>query len=279
MPLWKGYLREVFSTFWKALERTDTLVIAMFILSGIASAWLRINPEHPSWTIALAIFLTSFFVLLVKMPYRLYVRQRAMIDALTERLTPKIRLSFHRDEEGLTRTPFTRSRTLPIAHTQQTITEEFPVTCVRLRAAALSDTTVTGCRAFLTKLQRESPDGRTVSEILLPHSVSLRQGQPFEVYPNVIHAFDILWCSSENNKLVVPECTWPLNLRELFEQTGTYHFTIMLNAEGGSSNSITLAIGWPGQWDKITRAKWGDPRIEPRPHAARYQSKIMIARA
>ena len=252
MTLWKDYLREVLRTFWQALERTDTLVITMFIVSGIASVWLGSIPEHPSWKIAFAIFLVSLFVLLVKMPYCLYVQQRTAILVLTERLTPKIRLSFHPDEEGLTQTPFTRPRTLPMGTLQETLADEFLVTCVRVRVEALTDTPVLGCRAFLTKLQRESPDGKTVSEIPLPHSVSLGEGRSFEVYPKVIHTFDILWCFAEVNKLQIPECTWPSPLRKIFDETGTYRFTILLNVEGGSSNSITIAIGWPGQWDKIT---------------------------
>ena len=104
MDFWKDYLREVFRTFWQALERTDTLVIAVLIAAGIGSVWLGSNPEHPSWKIAFAIFLVSLFVLLGKMPYRLYAQQRATIQSLNQRLTPKISLSFHPDEEGLART-------------------------------------------------------------------------------------------------------------------------------------------------------------------------------
>ena len=124
-------------------------------------------------------------------------------------------------------------------------------TYVRIRAEALSETTVTGCKAFLTRLQREGADGKTVSDIALPHGVSLRGAQPFDVHPQVVHTVDFLMCSSQNNKTAIPESSWPLALRDIFDEPGTYHFTITLNAED-ISDSITVAVGWPGQWDRIT---------------------------
>lgn len=58
---WKDYLREVFKAFWRALERTDTLVIFVFIISGIIiSAVLGGQADHPSWKVAFAIFIVSF---------------------------------------------------------------------------------------------------------------------------------------------------------------------------------------------------------------------------
>ena len=111
MHFWKDYLRQVFWTFWHALALTDTLVIGTFIVAGILAAFgfFGGHAEHPAWWIALAIFLVSLLVLLVIMPYRLYAEQRATIDLLNERLTPKIRISFHHDAEGLQQTPITIS--------------------------------------------------------------------------------------------------------------------------------------------------------------------------
>jgi hypothetical protein len=83
---WSDSLRHVFKAFWRALERTDTLVVGLLILGGVGSLWFGGHAEHPSWQIALAIFLASLFVLLVKMPYRLYAEQRATIDSLNQRL-------------------------------------------------------------------------------------------------------------------------------------------------------------------------------------------------
>ena len=85
-PFWQDYLYEVFKAFWRAFERTDTLVIVLLILSGLGSLWFGGHADHPSWQIAFAIFLVSLFVLLIKMPYRLYAEQRAKIDSLTQRL-------------------------------------------------------------------------------------------------------------------------------------------------------------------------------------------------
>jgi hypothetical protein len=90
-----------------------------------------------------------------------------------------------------------------------------------------------------------------LSDIALPHGVGLKGSEPFDLHPNVISTADFLMCTSENNKMVVPESNWPLSLRNIFDETGTYHFTITVNG-GGISESITVAVGWPGQWDRIT---------------------------
>jgi hypothetical protein len=248
MGFWRDYLREVFTAFWHALERTDTLIVFVFIAAGISSLWLGGHAEPPSWQIALMIFLGSFFVLLVRLPYRLYAEQRATIHSLKRRLAPKIKLSFHPEAEGVVQTPITVSH--GVFGSPQIVTQEFNATYVRIRVEALSETTLTGCKAFLTKLHRERVDGKTVSEIVLPHSINLKAGQPFDVHPGVLHTIDFLACSSENNILVVPQSDWPNSLRATFQETGTYHFAITVIASG-IGDSITVAVGWSGQWNKI----------------------------
>jgi hypothetical protein len=92
---WKDYLRELLRVCWRALERTDTLVILAFITSGIVSLGLGTHHEHPSWQISFTIFLVSLFFLLAKMPYKLYKEQRITINRLREGLTPRIKIFIH----------------------------------------------------------------------------------------------------------------------------------------------------------------------------------------
>ena len=87
MNFWKDYLGEVLKAFWEALAVTDTLVIGVLIVAGIGSVWLGGHAEHPSWQIAFSILLISLVLLLVRMPYRLYAEQRALIGSLNQRLT------------------------------------------------------------------------------------------------------------------------------------------------------------------------------------------------
>jgi hypothetical protein len=89
MNFWKDYLRQVFPAFWHALAITDTLVIGVFILAGISAAAFGLfggHGEHPAWWIALAIFLVSLLVLLIRIPYRLYAQQRTTINTLNDKL-------------------------------------------------------------------------------------------------------------------------------------------------------------------------------------------------
>jgi hypothetical protein len=92
---WKDYLRELLAVCWRALKRTDTLVIFTFIASGIISLWLGTHPEHPSWQVSFTIFLASLFLLLAKMPYKIYIEHRMTINSLRERLIPRIKIFVH----------------------------------------------------------------------------------------------------------------------------------------------------------------------------------------
>ena len=165
------------------------------------------------------------------------------VSALERMTEPQFSLSFHPEAEGLERAiveyPPTRQGPL-----------KFDATFVRIRVGALSKTTVAGGLAFLTRLQKESADGKSLSDIRLPQHVSLRGDRLFDVYPGVLCPIDFLMCSSENNKLLVPESNWPRILNNVFNETGTYHFTITVNFQ--VSDSITIAVGWGGRWDKIT---------------------------
>jgi hypothetical protein len=85
----KDYLREIIPAFWHALALTDTLVIGVFILAGGSATAFGLfggHTEHPSWWIAFAIFLMSLLVLLVRIPYALYSKQRAKINELQDKL-------------------------------------------------------------------------------------------------------------------------------------------------------------------------------------------------
>lgn len=175
---------------------------------------------------------------------------KAEVSVLEEKLRPKFALSFHPEAEGIAKTPTRISH--PVFGSPQIVTKEFMATYVRIRVTASSETAVVGCRAFLTKLERESVFGETTSNVALPHSISLKGAESFDVHPGVICATDFLVCSSQDNKLrVPPDCEWPLALNNIFDETGTYHFTITVNGDG-ISDSIKVAVGWPGQWDKIT---------------------------
>ena len=89
MSFWKDYLRQVFPAFWHAAALTDTLVIIVFIVTGALTVALGLfggHPEHPPWWIALAIFLISLLVLLVRIPYGLYSKQRVEVQKLEHKL-------------------------------------------------------------------------------------------------------------------------------------------------------------------------------------------------
>jgi len=165
--------------------------------------------------------------------------------ALSGQLKPNFCLSFHPEAEGL------HHAVVEVTNLATGIVERrFDATYVRVRLKSVSQTTAASCKLYITRLMKESADGISLSEIALPHSLYLKNEQPFDILPNITYTADFLCCASEDNLLKVPECNWPNALKTLLNETGTYHFTITANA-GGISASITVAVGWPGQWDKM----------------------------
>jgi hypothetical protein len=236
------------------------------VIVAVVSFFFRLTTEAPSsiegnisFTVALALlsaaalWIVIYLIRLLGAPARLMETTQGRLDSMAAKvneyatkLTPRFRVSFNRDAEGLARTPILVTYNIAGA----LVTNEYDGTYVRVRVEALSDVTVPECSAFLTKLQRENVAGEILYDIPLPHSVLLNGGELFDVRPNIVTAVDFLMCSSQNNKMTVPGSDWPLALRGIFDQTGTYHFTITVNG-GGVSDSVTVSVGWGGRWDRI----------------------------
>jgi hypothetical protein len=231
---------------WRGSWGTANALGAIFggaILTGL-SRLLRLGMDAPAsvqgsiaFTFVIAVlsaitvWVAIYIVRLAGAPARLYERmQRKFVSmsntakGLEENIKSKIKVSFHRGEEGIVRSPL-RDRYVFGG-------PEILATYVRVRIEAVSKTTIAGCKAFLTKIEKESPFGDKTSNIQLPQSINLRNGLTFDVYPDVLSTVDFLICSAYNNKLRVPESDWPLSLQHLFDDTGTYHFTITARAVG-----------------------------------------------
>lgn len=233
-----------------------TIISYVFDFKDVAPALVKSTIAFGLVVTSLSIVAAWIVIYVVRFfgaPARLNERSQKKIEDLSRKLIeveksiqPKFALSFHPEAEGIARTPIQK-----IFVGRGADGNPLMSTYVRIRVEAISKNTVKNCKAFLTGLEKESADGKSLSTIALPHGIALKNGQMFDVYPNVICHVDFLICTSDYNRLNVPDADWPLELQLVFNDTGTYHFTLTVNGDG-LSESITVAVAWPGTWDKIT---------------------------
>jgi len=78
------------------------------------------------------------------------------------------------------------------------------------------------------------------------------RNEPLDIYPNMPCTVDFLRTDERENRLAAsPGISWPYILENVFDDKGTYRFTITVNCEG-VSKSKTVEIDWDSQWDTIS---------------------------
>jgi hypothetical protein len=179
--------------------------------------------------------------------FRVWKPERERVMELENKIGPKLALSFHPEAEGLVQTPVVIRRQDPGAVTP--IMQTTKSSYVRIRVEALSETTVTGCTAFLVGLEKSSAGDAFVA-IQLPHAILLRDS--FDVPPKVWRTVDFLTATEGQNKLAGASEGWPLSLLDAFNEVGTtYRCRLAVNGNGITSE-IKVDVIWRGQWDQIT---------------------------
>jgi hypothetical protein len=162
-------------------------------------------------------------------------------------LRPKIRLSFEPDGLGIV---LARERVTFRGAASGTVNVvEFRATYVRLRADALSKTTVKGCSAFLVGLEKKIEGSKNFVTIKLPQSIPVGPPQ-FDVFPGVPATIDFLRVN-ESDKKPMPPREWPLVLDDAFQEHGTYRFTFIVNG-GDVPEKYRVDIKWDGKWNGLT---------------------------
>jgi len=167
-------------------------------------------------------------------------------------VTPQFKMSF--DEGGLgVVLALERSSVVIPAFTvggQDThTTVDTRATYIRLRLETLSDVAVTGCVAFLKKLDARALTGGVWGPIPLPQPVPLHE-KPFDVFPKIPKFVDFAVAVEKNDKLRVVG-SWPLILENVMKVSATYRFILVVTGPGGSQE-IAIDVNWAGQWDTVT---------------------------
>jgi hypothetical protein len=161
-------------------------------------------------------------------------------------LIPKLALSFNPLKEGIVQTPIE----VPVqgSISGQVLIKEYRASYVRIRIDALSKTTVKGCAAYLTKIEKRRHPGEAFVEVPLSADLLLTP-TPIDVPPKVRGTVDFLTCNDLHNKLVLSTPA-PFTMRDIFDEPGTYRITIVVIA-GDIDKTIQVEIDWSSKWDMI----------------------------
>lgn len=169
--------------------------------------------------------------------------RRKVID-LTARLTPKLtatpEITFER--YGYQNAP--------------TLEQTKGISVARIRVEALTDASVLSCEAAITAIWKRAPS-ETVFHLISENPAIPIVAWSNDVHPNLPLWYDIVCAREENNVLTRADSVqWPLRLVDALIDTGTYRFRVVIAAPGVPSETVTVDVEWPGQWDtlKISRA-------------------------
>ena len=159
---------------------------------------------------------------------------------------PNFNLSFDKNGMGIVLAEHPNLKSGPTLGTTQETNEK--AAYVRIRVDALSKTTIKGCFAFITALEKQPKGTTAFTHIALPQPIPLK-GQQFDIIPEVPCMLDFLMSGEWDNRLVSPTY-WPFILRDVFKDEATYRFTFIVNGDGVSKTKRVDVI-WKGKWDSI----------------------------
>jgi hypothetical protein len=225
----KDYVREVWRASYRALEITDTLVVAAIVVIGAAGSFLEHLHGHPPWwLIAYALALLVFYGTFLRAPYRLYVRERKARENLERRLTPRL----------VVRPPeiATSSHGGPSA------------AYVRVPVSNESDEVARCCSARLIKI--EVKDTRGIRE--LPYHDTLDLGwsnkppgtRELDIRPHLTEWFDVVVTEQGQRCLTLATIVRPNTYESLMTIAGTYRFTIELASDGGGAHIFQVNVDY-----------------------------------
>jgi hypothetical protein len=146
--------------------------------------------------------------------------------------------------------------------------ESFPglAKLLRLRVANPSATLIKGCRAYLVAVE-QAAGGAGPAEApsygdSLPLRWSTREGEDHIDLPGGVPQYvNLLAASAADNRLRILRERVPSRYQDLFRAPGTYRLGVAVSGEGVPTETIEIAIEWPGVWDQLTLAEPATPEI------------------
>jgi hypothetical protein len=169
--------------------------------------------------------------------YRVWKLERERVLELSPRLAPRIALKFDKDSLGLSSAIEGDAKTGKRA------------TYIRIQADALSEVSVRGCTAFITKASRKIEGESSFRLLRLQYSVPLG-ANPFDVLPGIPKHIDFARTVEGDDQLHILG-SWPNVLASELVLPAVYRFTLAVNEGGGRTESIEVSISTLKGWGAV----------------------------
>jgi hypothetical protein len=204
-----------------------------------------------------ALWLTAAFCIILT-AYRMWYRERlkigdleGQIQALEDRLTPKLRVTFKPDANGIVaamaKTQVFHSMSAhggPIMQEKQTPSKYLRLTLEAVGVQQLAE-------VFLVGLSRCRSNENHFQEITIPQPLPLR-GTSFLVRPDIPEYADFAVVSATNVFSAAPDIRWPHILEGILGDAARYRFTFRATSDGITAAPVVVEVNWSGNWSHIS---------------------------
>jgi hypothetical protein len=161
---------------------------------------------------------------------------------------PALNMEFKKANHFLTKTP---------ARIQSV---EYEALYVRVKVINRGSHIAKSCRPYLVAIDRLGPSG-TWDPTDYCESLQLawsargdERFTPLDLPKDVPHFIDVLSTNSLDHNLVPEIVVVPFRYEQLFTAPGEYRFTVLVAGDGVKPASMSIAVKWTGQWDKVEAA-------------------------
>jgi len=193
----------------------------------------------PSYLTSISSFILGFLIAIFAEPIRRYL------------LKPKLNIEFGKSEDFITYTP-----ALTKNNSQ---TEEY---YLRVRVINSRKYIARDCRAFLIDIKKLD-DSNKIKSTIYCDSIQLawscsgnRKFESLDLTKDVKQYIDVVVLSKESNAIIPQLFSTPFRYLKLFNETGTFIFTIQVSATGIKPKNISIALKWDGNWDDFKAYKY-----------------------
>ena len=252
MPTFRHFCFSVYERWSDTVtgRRSASFVILAAIV-GVANIIFAANLDKDIWLkilVGAGLPFLFFFVAFIIAVFLIWRDEHRKVIDLTQKLTPMLTLDFDQNGDGIVLTPI---KVYQIDAGHQTIIDSNG-SYVRIRLSAISDSTVRGCSAFLTRVEKRDASGNFVA-VRMPNSLRLTT-TPVDVPQRVPQTIDFLSSGERENKLSIVGAI-PLMLVDVLEDITSYRFSIIIIPQESADQSITVEINWAGKWITISGRK------------------------
>ena len=201
----------------------------------------------------LSLFALVFIWYWFKAPSEIWANDQRRIAELSDRLVPKISLSYEDDacfllrEKGVeSRSSFTGKRQFQVYH---------PDRLIRIGCGNTSDRTLQDVEIHLVSVEKKAPNNEFKNNgfsdsVQLPWSIH-ENSEPINLPPYVPRYVDVIFQQANHGEPEIAAKNCPFQYSQIFFEPGEYRLTIQASGLDSSPTSIVVHFLWAYQGDRV----------------------------